>query len=64
MIDVQFLIRRILKEGHEYAKNLYDQRTVGSNVERYHLNRYTAQIHLLHHLEKEFLERTENDKQD
>jgi hypothetical protein len=62
-MDVQFLIRRILKEGHEYAKNLYEERSQGSGVERYHLNRYTAQIHLLHHLEKEFLERNDDDKQ-
>ena len=63
MIEVQFLIRRILKEGHEYARSLYEDRSVGSNVERYYLNRLTAQIHLLQHLEREFLERDENDKQ-
>jgi hypothetical protein len=63
-MDIQFLIRRILKEGHEYAKAEYDERSQRAGVERYYLNRYTAQIHLLQHLEKEFLERNENDKQD
>jgi hypothetical protein len=63
-MDIQFLVRRILKEGHDYAKEEYDNRSQRPGVERYYLNRYTAQIHLLNHLEKEFLERTKNDEQD
>jgi hypothetical protein len=63
-MDIEFLVRRILKEGHDYAKAEYEERSSNSGVQRYYLNRYTAQIHLLNHLEKEFLERNENDNQD
>ena len=63
-MEIEFLVRRILKEGHEYAKAEYDERSNSSGMERYYLNRYTAQIHLLNHLEKQFLERTKNDQQD
>lgn len=63
-MDIQFLIRRILKEGHDYAKSEYDNRGQQSGVERYYLNRYTAQVHLLNHLEKEFLERNINGNED
>ena len=62
-MEVEFLLRRILKEGHEYAQKEYEERSQRPGVERYYLNRYTAQVHLLQHLEKQFLERTTNDKQ-
>lgn len=63
-MDIEFLVRRILKAGHDYAKHDYEGRTKTSGVERYYLNRYTAMIHLLNHLEKQFLEGNQNDKQD
>ncbi len=62
MTEVEFLLRRILKEGHEYAQKEYELRSKQLGVERYYLNRYTAQVHLLQHLEKQFLEGKENDK--
>ena len=62
MNEVEFLLRRILKEGHDYAQKEYELRRKQLGVERYYLNRYTAQIHLLQHLEKQFLEGKENDK--
>ena len=60
-MDIEFLIRRILKEGHDYAKKDYEERSQTLGVERYYLNRYTAQVHLLNHLEKQFLEGKQND---
>lgn len=63
-MEIEFLIRRLLRAGHDYAKAEYEQRSSSPGVERYYLNRYTAQIHLLNHLEKQFLERKEDDKQD
>jgi hypothetical protein len=62
MSEVEFLLRRILKEGHEYAKQEYDERSQTLGVGKYYLNRYTAQVHLLQHLEKQFLEGKTNDK--
>jgi hypothetical protein len=64
MNEVDFVLRRILKVGHEYAKQEYEERSKTLGVERYYLNRYTAQVHLLQHLQKQFLEGTTNDKQD
>jgi hypothetical protein len=64
MMEIEFLIRRLIRAGHDYAKAEYDERSGTPGVERYYLNRYTAQIHLLNHLEKQFLERNTNDKQD
>jgi hypothetical protein len=58
----EFLVRRILKEAHEWAKSEYDNRTINVGTERYHLNRYTAQVHLLQHLERQFLERKTNEQ--
>ena len=64
MNEVEFVLRRILKVGHEYAKKEYEEKRHRSGVQKYYLNRYTAQVHLLQHLEKQFLERNTNDKQD
>lgn len=64
MNEVEFVLRRILKVGHEYAQKEYEEKGKMLGVEKYYLNRYTAQVHLLRHLEKQFLERKENDKQD
>jgi hypothetical protein len=64
MNEVEFVLRRILKAGHEYAQQEYEERRHRPGVEKYYLNRYTAQVHLLQHLEKQFLERNTNDKQD
>lgn len=63
-MEIEFLVRRILKEGHDYAKTEYDERSGNAGTDRYYLNRYTAQIHLLNHLEKEFLERNQNGNKD
>lgn len=64
MNEVEFVLRRILRAGHEYAKTEYEERSKVAGVERYYLNRYTAQIHLLNHLEKQFLERNPNGDKD
>lgn len=63
-MDIEFLVRRLLRAGHDYAKHEYDSRSKRAGVELYYLNRYTAMIHLLNHLEKQFLEGNQNDKQD
>jgi hypothetical protein len=60
MTEVEFVLRRILKVGHDYAK---DQNQTRSDNAALTLYRYTAQLQLLNYLEKEFLERNENDKQ-
>jgi hypothetical protein len=61
MTEVEFVLRRILREGHEYAKERHDSRSDNPALA---LHRYTAQLQLLSHLERQFLERNENDKQD
>jgi hypothetical protein len=61
MNEVEFVLRRILREGHDYAKEQHEARTQSPALA---IHRYTAQIQLLDHLEKQFLERNENDKQD
>ena len=61
MNEVEFVLRRILKVGHEYAK---EQNATRNDNAALSLYRYTAQLQLLNHLEKQFLERNTNDKQD
>jgi hypothetical protein len=61
MTEVEFVLRRILKSGHEYAK---EQSATRSDNPALGLYRYTAQLQLLNHLENQFLERNENDEQD
>ena len=61
MTEVEFVLRRILREGHDYAKDQNETRRENPALA---LHRYTAQIQLLNHLERQFLERNENDKQD
>ena len=59
MNEVEFVLRRILKVAHEYAE---DQKNARIDNPALSLHRYTAQLQLLNHLEKQFLERNENDK--
>jgi len=59
MNEVEFVLRRILRVGHEYAK---EQSAARNDNPALSLYRYTAQLQLLNHLEKQFLERNENDK--
>jgi hypothetical protein len=60
MNEVEFVLRRILREAYEYAKKQKE----GSSNTALAIHRYTGQIQLLSHLEEQFLERNENDKQD
>jgi hypothetical protein len=59
-MDVQFVIRRILKEGYDYADK---ERQNDSTNPASALYRYTNHLRLLNHLEKQFLEREQNDDQ-
>jgi hypothetical protein len=61
MTEVEFVLRRILREGHDYAKEQHEERTQSPALA---IHRYTAQLQLLSHLEKQFLERNKNDEQD
>ena len=61
MNEVEFVLRRILREGHDYAKEQHEGRSQSPALAS---QRLTAQLQLLNHLEKQFLERNENDKQD
>ena len=61
MNEVEFVLRRILREGHDYAKDQHEERGGSPALA---LHRYTAQIQLLNHLERQFLERNENEQQD
>lgn len=60
MTEVEFVLRRILKAGFEFAENQKD----GTSNKALAIHRYTGQIQLLSHLEEEFLERNKNDQQD
>jgi hypothetical protein len=61
MNEVEFVLRRILKVGHEYANDQNQNRSDNTALALY---KYTAQLQLLNHLEKQFLERNKDDKQD
>ena len=61
MNEVEFVLRRILKVGYEYANDQNQNRSDNAALALY---RYTAQLQLLNHLEKQFLERNKDDKQD
>lgn len=60
-MEIEFLVRRILKEGHEFARLEQNKRTDNPALA---LHRYTSQLRLLDHLEKQFLERNINDDKD
>jgi hypothetical protein len=60
MTEVEFVLRRILREGHDYAKEQHEERSQSPALA---IHRYTAQIQLLQHLEKQFLEGNLNDQQ-
>lgn len=61
MNEVEFVLRRILKAGYEYAEK---EREKDSTNPASVLYRYTNHLRLLNHLEQTFLERNNNDKQD
>jgi hypothetical protein len=61
MSEVEFVVRRILKEGYEFAEK---EKEGNSSNPASTLYRYTNHLRLLAHLEKQFLERNDNDKQD
>lgn len=61
MTDVEFLVRRILKEGYDYAEREKEKDSTNPASTLY---RYTNHLRLLGHLEKQFLERNTNDDKD
>lgn len=61
MTDVEFVVRRILKEGYDYAEREKEDRTGNPASTLY---RYTNHLRLLNHLEKQFLERNSNGDED
>jgi len=61
MSDVEFVVRRILKEGYDFAER---EKEKDSSNPASVLYRYTNHLRLLSHLENQFLERNKNDKQD
>jgi hypothetical protein len=61
MSEIEFLVRRILKEGYDYAEREKEDR---KNNPASTLYRYTNHLRLLNHLEKQFLERNTNDDKD
>jgi hypothetical protein len=60
-MEIEFLVRRILKEGYDFAER---EKEKDSSNPASTLYRYTNHLRLLNHLENEFLERNENDQQD
>jgi hypothetical protein len=60
-MEIEFLVRRILKEGYDYAEREKEKDEISPASALY---RYTNHLRLLDHLEKQFLERNQNDKQD
>ena len=60
MNEVEFVLRRILRAGLEYAR---EQNEARSESPALALHRMTAQLQLLNYLEKTFLERNTDDKQ-
>jgi hypothetical protein len=60
MNEVEFVLRRILRVGLEYAR---EQNETRSESPALALHRMTAQLQLLNYLEKTFLERNTDDKQ-
>lgn len=61
MNEVEFVLRRILKVGHEYANEQKEHR---SDSPALATHRHLAQLQLLNYLQQQFLERNEDDKQD
>jgi hypothetical protein len=58
MSDVEFVVRRILKEGYDYAEREKEKDSTNPASTLY---RYTNHLRLLGHLEKQFLERNAYD---
>jgi hypothetical protein len=61
MNEVEFLLRRILKVGYEFAESERENDQISPASSLY---RYTNHLRLLNHLEKQFLERNTNDDKD
>lgn len=61
MSDVEFVVRRILKEGYDYAEREKEERNDNPASTLY---RYTNHLRLLNHLERQFLERNDNGDKD
>lgn len=57
-MEIEFLVRRILKEGYDYAEREKEKTNLSPAASLY---RYTNQLRLLDHLQQRFLERNEND---
>lgn len=57
-MEIEFLVRRILKEGYDYAEREKEERSDNPASTLY---RYTNHLRLLNHLEKQFLEGKQND---
>lgn len=60
MNEVEFVLRRILREAYDYAKKQKEESTNTALA----VHRYTGQIQLIAHLENQFLERNTNDDKD
>ena len=60
-MEIEFLVRRILKEGYDYAER---EKEKDSNNPASVLYRYTNHLRLLNHLEQQFLERNDNGDKD
>jgi hypothetical protein len=60
MNEVEFVLRRILKVGYEFAESERENDQISPASSLY---RYTNHLRLLNHLENQFLERNKNDKQ-
>jgi hypothetical protein len=60
-MEIEFLVRRILKEGYDFAER---EKEKDSSNPASVLYRYTNHLRLLDHLEKQFLEGNKNDQQD
>jgi hypothetical protein len=61
MNEVEFVLRRILKVGYEFAESERENDQISPASSLY---RYTNHLRLLNHLENQFLERNKNDEQD
>ena len=62
MSEIDFIVRRILKEAEEWTELEYEERPDNAGTKLYYQNMYRARIQLIQHLRKSFTGKTYEEK--
>jgi enhancing lycopene biosynthesis protein 2 len=60
MNEIEFIVRRIIKEGEEWTLKRYEESKDKQGGRLYYFNQHKARIELLNHLVNQFLTEEKN----